>query len=254
MEKIKWIKVVTDIFDDEKILLIESMPEHDAIIVIWFKLLCLAGKTNNSGVLIMGNIAYTDEMLSTIFRRPLNTVRLALNAFEKFGMIEIINNAITIPNWSKHQSLDAIEKKNEYMRKYMAEYREKQKLLTKNPNCKTNSKANVSCTDIDIDKDIDKDIKEKNIKKEKTFASLIAAYTSNDDLKSALTSFVEMRKKMKGYTPHALELGLKNLDKLAVNNDTKIAIVNQSIERSWKGFFGLKSESNDFLKREDEPF
>ncbi len=47
---VKWIKIVTDIFDDEKILLIESLPDADSIIVIWFKLLCLAGKQNNSGV------------------------------------------------------------------------------------------------------------------------------------------------------------------------------------------------------------
>lgn len=51
----------TDIFDDEKILLIESLPECDSIIVIWFKLLCFAGKTNNSGVFLMGDsIPYTD--------------------------------------------------------------------------------------------------------------------------------------------------------------------------------------------------
>ena len=43
-------------FDDEKILLIESMPEADAI-VIWFKLLTLAGKINNGGVLMFNDKA-----------------------------------------------------------------------------------------------------------------------------------------------------------------------------------------------------
>ncbi|HFI0055680.1 TPA: phage replisome organizer N-terminal domain-containing protein, partial [Streptococcus suis] len=77
--EIKWIKIVTDIFDDEKILLIESLPEADTIIVVWFKLLTLAGKQNYSGVLMMNDrIHYTDEMLATLFRRPLNTVRAAL--------------------------------------------------------------------------------------------------------------------------------------------------------------------------------
>ena len=91
--EVKWIKIVTDIFDDEKIMLIESMPDADAIIVIWFKLLCLAGKTNTLGVLMMNDrIPYNDEMLAHIFRRPLNTVRMALKIFEKYGMIEIINN------------------------------------------------------------------------------------------------------------------------------------------------------------------
>ena len=130
MADVKWIKIVTDIFDDEKILLIESMPEHDAIIVIWFKLLCLAGKMNNSGVFMMNDkIAYTEEMLATIFRRPLNTVRLALNTFEGFGMIERVDNVITIPNWSKHQTLDQLEERKEYMRNYMQKYRQKQKKI-----------------------------------------------------------------------------------------------------------------------------
>lgn len=166
MAEVKWIKIVTDIFDDEKILLIESMPEHDAIIVIWFKLLCLAGKMNNGGVFIMNDkIPYTEEMLATIFRRPLNTVRLALNTFEQFGMIERIDNIITIPNWSKHQNLDQLEERKEYMRNYMQKYREKQKLLACKINSKTNSKVNskVNVNTLDIDIEVDKDIDKEYI-------------------------------------------------------------------------------------------
>lgn len=128
MSDIKWIKICTDIFDDEKILLIESMPEADSIIVIWFKLLCLAGKQNNSGVFMLNDrIPYTDKMLATIFRRKESTVTMALRTFEDFGMIEIVDGAITIPKWGKHQSLDKIEKKNEYQKEYMREYRKKQR-------------------------------------------------------------------------------------------------------------------------------
>ena len=164
MAEVKWIKIVTDVFDDEKILMIESMPEADGLIVIWFKLLCLAGKQNNSGVFQMGQMPYTDEMFATIFRRPLNTVRLALKTFEQFGMIEIINNTVTIPNWGKHQSIDQIEAKNAYMKKYMREYREKQKLISSgNANCETNSKANVSSLDknrLEEDKNREEEIRE----------------------------------------------------------------------------------------------
>ena len=110
MADIKWIKIVTDIFDDDKILLIETLPEADSIIVIWFKLLCLAGKQNNSGVFVMGNgIPYTDKMLAAIFRRKEAIVKLALQTFEQFGMVQIIENTITIPNWGKHQNLDKFD-------------------------------------------------------------------------------------------------------------------------------------------------
>ena len=49
MSDVKWIKICTDIFDDEKIILLETLPDSDSIIIIWFKLLCLAGKQNNKG-------------------------------------------------------------------------------------------------------------------------------------------------------------------------------------------------------------
>ena len=140
MADVKWIKITTDIFDDEKILLIESLPDAYAIITVWFKLLCLAGKQNNSGVFMMGRIPYTDKMLATIFRMKESSVTMALQTFEQFGMIEIVDGVITIPNWGKHQNLDQLESKKEYMRNYMKDYREKQKALT----CKTNSKTNVS--------------------------------------------------------------------------------------------------------------
>ena len=114
MADVKWIKITTDIFDDEKILMIESLPSADSIIVVWFKLLTFAGKQNNEGVFIMNNrIAYTDEMLASIFRRDINTIRMALKTFQNFGMIDIIDDVITIPNWNKHQTLDAYERKKE---------------------------------------------------------------------------------------------------------------------------------------------
>ena len=128
MSEIKWIKITTDIFDDEKICLIDALPDHDAILVIWFKILALAGKHNRNGLLMMSDkVHYTDEMLATIFRRPLNTVRMALGVFEQFGMVEIIDGVITLPNWEKHQNIDGMEKIKEQTRNRVARHREKQK-------------------------------------------------------------------------------------------------------------------------------
>lgn len=127
--EIKWIKITTDIFDDEKIKLIDSMPDRDALIVIWFKLLTLAGKKNENGMIFLSSkLAYTDEMLATIFNRPLNTVRLALETFEAFDMINIADNkAIGITNWDKHQSVDKMDKIKEQARLRQEKYRAKQK-------------------------------------------------------------------------------------------------------------------------------
>ena len=154
MSGVKWIKIVTDIFDDEKMLLIESLPGADSIIVIWFKLLCLAGKNNNSGVFLLNErIPYTEEMLATIFRKEINTVRFALKTFSDFGMIELIDNVITIPNWSKHQTLDAYEKKKERDRIYQKEKRAKQKLLVKSSEKSSDNSVDVVALEEDKEKE-----------------------------------------------------------------------------------------------------
>jgi phage replisome organizer, putative, N-terminal region len=83
MAEVKWIKITTNMFDDEKIKLIDAMPERDTIHYIWIRLLVQAGKTNANGYIFLNeNVPYTEEMLSTIFNRPLNSVRLALKNIE----------------------------------------------------------------------------------------------------------------------------------------------------------------------------
>nr|WP_060596949.1 phage replisome organizer N-terminal domain-containing protein [Bacillus pumilus] len=131
MAEIKFVKLSTNMFDDEKIKLIEQMPESDTLLIIWVKLLAQAGKTNASGYIYLSeNVPYTEEMLSAIFNRPLGVVRMALNTFKQFGMIEINDNHyISICNWEKHQNVDAMNKIREDTRKRVAKHREKQKAL-----------------------------------------------------------------------------------------------------------------------------
>ena len=183
MADVKWIKITTDIFDDEKILMIESMPSADSIIVIWLKLLTFAGKQNNDGVFLMSNrIAYTDEMLACIFRRDVNLVRLALKTFEQFGMIEIIEKVITIPNWNKHQTLDAYEKKKERDRLYQSERRAKQRLLAAGSSEESSDSKTTQSSDIVIseeDKELEKEKeKERDIKISSDLQSVVDMYHS----------------------------------------------------------------------------
>lgn len=131
MPDIQWIKISTGIFDDEKINLIEELPDHDTILVIWFKLLVLAGKRNDGGlVYITRDIPYDPEKLARVMRRPLNTVKLALETFKQFGMIEIENDYILIDKWDKHQNVEGLDKIREQNRIRQQKYREKQKQIT----------------------------------------------------------------------------------------------------------------------------
>lgn len=86
--------------------------------------------------------------------------------------------------------------------------------------------------------------KEKNIKKE-SVNSVIAEYTENKDLQDALHGFVEMRTKArKPLTARAMKLSLNKLNELALDDVTKIAIVNQSIMHNWLTFYKLQNNNN----------
>lgn len=244
MADVKWIKITTDIFDDEKILLIESLPDSYAIITVWFKLLCLAGKQNNSGVFMMGQIAYTDKMLATIFRMKEATVTMALQTFEQFCMIEIIDGVITIPNWGKHQNLEQIEARKEYQREYQREYRKKQKQIASSDSkclCEHLHEQNVNT--LEEDKEEEKEKKEKK-KKEKE------VYFVDDVLNDAFLDYIEFRKKIKApLTDRAKQLAINKLKELAgipfsesMDNDLAVKILEQSVMNGWKGLFPLKDE------------
>lgn len=104
--------------------------------------------------------------------------------------------------------------------------------------CKTNNN-----TSNDNKKENKKESKKESKKEErKTFDELIDEYTENDELRTSLREYVKMRvAKKQRPTNHALELVFKELDKLGRDDAEKVAIVNQSIMRSWTGVFPLKS-------------
>ena len=93
------------------------------------------------------------------------------------------------------------------------------------------------------DKDKEKD-KDKDKDKDRCFPSDEEKHKGASALDAALNDFAEMRKKMrKPLTDRALALTLSELEKLAPGDDEKkIAILNQSIQRGWQGVFPLKDE------------
>ncbi len=128
MADVKWIKLATNIFDNRKIRQIETLPDGTAVIVVWLKLLCLAGSINDSGmVYFTKEIPYTEQMMAAQFNMPLSTVQLALRTFEQFGMIEIEDNVLHIANWEKYQNIEGMERIREQNRNRKRVQRERQK-------------------------------------------------------------------------------------------------------------------------------
>ncbi|PFS53502.1 hypothetical protein COK41_28980 [Bacillus cereus] len=164
MADVKWIKLSTSMFEDEKIRLIESLPDADTLLIIWIKLLSQAGRTNANGYIFLSeNIPFTEEMLSTLFNRPIATVRLALQTFKQFGMIDVTDDQyICISNWEKHQNVDGLDKIREQNRLRKQKQREKLRLDMSRDSHGTITQSHA--TDIEEDKELDID-KEKDIKK-----------------------------------------------------------------------------------------
>lgn len=126
---VQWIKLSTDVFDNKKIKQIEAMPEGDAILIIWFKLLILAGKTNDYGmVYFTEDIPYTEDMLAVEFAKPIQVVRLALTTFARFGMIEIVDDIMKLSGWEKYQNTEGLERIREQNRERKRRQREREKL------------------------------------------------------------------------------------------------------------------------------
>lgn len=129
MAGVEWIKVWTNMFEDNrKIKQIELMKNGDGILVIWLKLLLLAGNVNDGGAIyITENKPYTLASLSGELRRPVAIVKQAVDVFEEYGMIEIENGIIYLTSWEKYQSADKLEIIREQTRKRVEKCRRKKK-------------------------------------------------------------------------------------------------------------------------------
>lgn len=156
MAEITWIKLRTNMFDDEKIRLIEVLPDGDMVIVVWMKLLAQAGKVNCGGyIMITENIPMTMDEMVIIFRKSKEHIVYALKALQKFGMIEIDEESrVFISNWEKHQNIDGMAKIREQnrLRKQKERERKKQLLLEDSHVTVTGHHAT------DIEKEKEKDI------------------------------------------------------------------------------------------------
>lgn len=157
MADVKWIKLSTGLLDNRKIKQIRKLPNGDTIALMWVFLLCLAGNVNEQGLIyITPEVPYTDEMLAEEFRMDINTVRLGLSTFQRFGMLEIIDDVICLPSWEKWQSVDRLSEIREYNRLAKQKSRAKQKMLCVNDKSMTSQ----SCQYTDIEEDIDIEVEE----------------------------------------------------------------------------------------------
>ena len=92
--------------------------------------------------------------------------------------------------------------------------------------------------------DADVDLKKEDGYTKTDYIADIEAYTKNEELQKALLNFYQMRKKIKKpiATAGTTKRLLSKLDNLSDDDNTKIAIVNQSTDHCWQDIYKLKNK------------
>ena len=256
-KKYYYLKLKEDFFDSPEIKVLESMPNGYKYSNLLLKLYLKALKFD--GALRLNEyIPYNVEMISAVVGMDIDTVRVAFDLFKKLKLVEILNDGtiymLEIQNFIGKSTTEADRKRN--YRKRIEE--EKTKLIE---NGQMSGQMSLKCPDKtppekEIERDIEKDIDIEKDKKEKTkkkktkkeptqteIDEVVNAYTSNEELKTAIIEFVKFRKGMgKGrfMTTYAVKLLTKKLDRFANDDNTKIEIINKSILNGWSDVYELK--------------
>ena len=229
-----WIRLKTDFFNENAIDFLLSQKNGCEYVVL-YQMLCLkCANTNGFLHSVIGEIIIpydVEKIVRDTKYFNFDTVTVALELYKKLGLIYTSeNNILAISNYDEMVGSESSSAKR------VRKYREKQKAL----------QCNADVTQENRYKSIeyrDNNLEEKEKDKKETYVSIVSRYTQNFALSSSLKDFVEMRKKMKGFTTRALELALNKLDQLANDDETKVKIVNQSVENSWKSFYELKNSN-----------
>lgn len=170
MAEVKWIKITTDMFDNRKIKHLRRLPEGNSIVLIWIMLLTMAGRCNSGGMIFLTeNIPYTPKMLADELDFEENTVKLALEALERFGMIVAREEYFAIAGWDEHQNIEGLDKIREQNR--LRKQRQRENAALPEPkdmsrdmsrDCPVTSRDGHA-TDIDIERDKDKEKDKESI-------------------------------------------------------------------------------------------
>ena len=128
MVQVQWLKVYTDIFDNEKMKKLLRIRNGDTYFRVWIQLLTLAAKSNQHGAILLGeNIPMSKEDLAKVMHKTLNKLEKIIQDLYELDMIIIEKETICIKNWDMYQSADELEKLRESNRRRQQKYRDKQK-------------------------------------------------------------------------------------------------------------------------------
>jgi len=167
MADVKWIKLMTNMFDNKKIKKIRRLPEGNNIILTWIYILTKAGECNkHGGLFLTDTIPYSEQDISDDLDFPIDVIRIAIITLERFSMLEMFEDILYIKNWGEYQNIEGLDKIKEQTRLRVAKFRGIKKLS--DANIESNATCNVTvtegnATELELELELDKEKDIKNI-------------------------------------------------------------------------------------------
>lgn len=226
-----WLRFKEDFFTSKRIKKLRKIGADYLIIYLKMQLKALK---SNGYLEITGLEQNVAAEIALDIDEDEDKVQVALSYLQACGLVEASTDNLFLPYVQENTGSETASAQR------VREFRANQKTLQCNADV---TEVKQPCN-VEKEKELEID-KEKEIKKDKKKNNKAApVYYPNDEmLNEAFTDYVDMRKKIKApMTDKAITLAINKLDKLSNgDNDTAIAILNQSVMNSWKGLFELKT-------------
>lgn len=198
-------------------------------------------------------ILYTEqkEVIDKLSDEQAGKLIKAIYEYVETGEMPSLDNVLDLVIIPFKQNLDRnadkyeeTKKKRSEAGKLGAEIKKQKQAKQANAKFANNKQANQA-VNVNDNVNVNEDVlleKEKN-KKRKSFEDVFLENQCSKELENTLKDFIDMRKTIKKpMTTKALELLLKNLERLTNLEEEKIAILNQSIEHGWQTVYPLKNK------------
>ncbi|MCI9458600.1 MAG: hypothetical protein HFE44_16800 [Oscillospiraceae bacterium] len=112
---VPWFKFPTNMFNNPAIILMQAEENGDSMVLLWIRLLNLFAQEASTGTLYMRGtkIPYTPDDLPKILRCNPDVIKAMLDIAQKYEMILIDGDLITIPNWLEYLDVKGMAERKE---------------------------------------------------------------------------------------------------------------------------------------------
>lgn len=239
--KYYWLKLKNDFFATKEMKKLRKIAGGDTYTIIYLKLQLLSLK--DEGKLYYDGIeeSFADELALTI-DEDADNVKATLFFLQKCGLAEIGDSDLLLCNVPEciGSETGAAQRMRDHRNRVTGE---------RNKIEQSSNKVQKRYTEIEKEKEKDIDIETEKRRKPSPVAAVEAVISDSgltDEVKDAFRDFAESRRQMRApLTEKAAKLLIGKLIKMTDSTEERIAIINQSVENGWKGFFELKRDRQD---------